>query len=101
MNLTIRRAEPADRETLVSFNAALAWESESKRLNEDVLREGVQAVFGDPAKGFYVVAERDGLIVGQTAVTFEWSDWRNGWYWWIQSVYVREDARRHGVFSAI
>ena len=48
-----------------------------------------------------LVAERDGEVVGQTGITFEWSDWRNGWYWWIQSVYVREDARRAGVFSAI
>jgi ribosomal protein S18 acetylase RimI-like enzyme len=101
MSLTIRRATIADRETLVAFNAALAWESEGKRLHEEILREGIEAVFGDPAKGFYVVAERDGQIVGQSAITFEWSDWRNGWHWWIQSVYVREDARRGGVFTAI
>jgi ribosomal protein S18 acetylase RimI-like enzyme len=101
MPLTIRRATPADENTLVAFNAALAWESEGKRLNEAILRQGVRATFGDPGKGFYVVAEHDGQIVGQTAITFEWSDWRNGWYWWIQSVYVRQEARRQGVFSAI
>lgn len=101
MSLTIRRATLADVDTLVRFNAALAWESEHKQLDEQVLRVGVQAVFADPARGFYTVAERDGEVVGQVMVTFEWSDWRNGWFWWIQSVYVREDARRGGVFRSL
>jgi ribosomal protein S18 acetylase RimI-like enzyme len=102
MSLLIRRATPADVDVLVAFNAALAWESEHKRLDEAVLRAGVRAAFADPAaKGFYVVAERAGEIVGQSGVTFEWSDWRNGWYWWVQSVYVREDARRQGVFTSL
>jgi GNAT superfamily N-acetyltransferase len=101
MNIPIRRATPADVGTIVRFNAALALESEGKVLDPAVLEAGVRAVFTDPAKGFYTVAERDGEIIGQTSITFEWSDWRNGWYWWIQSVYVREDARRGGVFSAI
>jgi ribosomal protein S18 acetylase RimI-like enzyme len=101
MSISVRRAAAADEATLVAFNAALAWETEGKRLDEATLRAGVRAAFADPAKGFYVVAEEDGEVVGQTGVTFEWSDWRNGWYWWIQSVYVREDARRGGVFSAL
>ncbi|MDB5307440.1 MAG: family N-acetyltransferase [Gemmataceae bacterium] len=101
MSVQIRRALPADVGVLVAFNAALAWESEHKRLDEAVLRAGVRAAFADPAKGFYVVAERAGEVVGQSGVTFEWSDWRNGWYWWVQSVYIRQDARRQGVFSAI
>ena len=101
MGLTIRRAVPADEGVLVAFNAALAWETEHKRLNEEVLRTGVRAVFADPAKGFYTVAEYDGEVVGQVMVTFEWSDWRNGWFWWVQSVYVRSDARRRGVFRAL
>jgi len=101
MSITIRPATPADEDTVVAFNAALAWESEGKRLDPATLRLGVRAGLTDPAKGFYVIAERGGEVVGQTAITFEWSDWRNGWYWWIQSVYVREDARRGGVFSAI
>jgi ribosomal protein S18 acetylase RimI-like enzyme len=58
-------------------------------------------VFDNPARGFYTVAELNGEIVGQMMITFEWSDWRNGWFWWVQSVYVREDARRGGVFRAI
>jgi ribosomal protein S18 acetylase RimI-like enzyme len=85
----------------VAYNAALAWETEHKRLDEAVLLRGVRAVFADPAKGFYTVAERAGEVVGQVAVTFEWSDWRNGWFWWVQSVYVRADARRGGVFRAL
>jgi GNAT superfamily N-acetyltransferase len=101
MNFPIRRATPDDVPTLVAFNAALAVESEGKVLDRAVLEAGVRAALADPAKGFYVIAERDGEAIGQTGVTFEWSDWRNGWYWWIQSVYVREDARRGGVFSAI
>jgi len=101
MSLLIRRATPADENLLVSYNAALAWESEHKRLDEAVLRAGVRAAFADPGKGFYVVAELGGEVVGQSGVTFEWSDWRNGWYWWVQSVYVRPDARRQGVFSAL
>jgi GNAT superfamily N-acetyltransferase len=101
MSLVIRRATPADEGVLVAFNAALAWETEQKRLDTDVLATGVRAVFADPAKGFYTVAEEAGEVVGQVMVTFEWSDWRNGWFWWVQSVYVREDARRRGVFRAL
>jgi GNAT superfamily N-acetyltransferase len=101
MSWTIRRATPADEAVVVAFNAALAWETEQKKLNEDVLTTGVRAVFADPAKGFYTLAERGGEVVGQVMVTFEWSDWRNGWFWWVQSVYVRADARREGVFRAL
>jgi ribosomal protein S18 acetylase RimI-like enzyme len=101
MGLTIRRATPADADVLVAFNAALAWETEHKRLRPDVLAAGVRGVFADPARGFYTVAEAGGEVVGQVMVTFEWSDWRNGWFWWVQSVYVRADARRGGVFRAL
>jgi GNAT superfamily N-acetyltransferase len=101
MSLTIRRATPADAPVLVAFNAAIAWETEHKRLDPDVLAAGVRAVFDDPARGFYTVAERGNEVVGQMMVTFEWSDWRNGWFWWVQSVYVRDDARREGVFRAL
>ena len=101
MTPSIRRATAADADTIARFNAALAWESEHKRLDPDVLAAGVRAVLADPHKGFYTLAERAGAAVGQTLVTFEWSDWRNGWYWWVQSVYVRPDARREGVFRAL
>ena len=86
---------PADEAVLVEFNLAIAWETEHKRLNRDVLTVGVRAVFADAARGFYTVAENErGEIVGQMMITYEWSDWRNGWFWWVQSVYVRADARR-------
>jgi ribosomal protein S18 acetylase RimI-like enzyme len=101
MTLSIRRATPADVEVIARYNAALAWESEQKTLDDAVLLRGVRAVLADPAKGFYTLAERGGEPVGQAMVTFEWSDWRDGWYWWVQSVYVREDARRSGVFRAL
>jgi ribosomal protein S18 acetylase RimI-like enzyme len=101
MTLTIRRAATGDLDVIARFNAALAWESEGKTLDDAVLRRGVRAVLADPHKGFYTVAERGGEVVGQVLVTFEWSDWRDGWYWWMQSVYVREDARRGGVFRAL
>src|SRR5262249_57576386 len=66
------------------------------------LGAGGGAVFADPARGFYTLALNGaGEVVGQMVVTFEWSDWRNGWFWWVQSVYVREDARRGGVFREL
>ncbi len=102
MSLTIRRATLADEAVLVAFNAALAWETEHKRLRPDVLTAGVRAVFADPTRGFYtVVVNEAGEVVGQMMVTFEWSYWRNGWFWWIQSVFVRDDARRGGVFREL
>ncbi|MBX3400956.1 MAG: GNAT family N-acetyltransferase [Gemmataceae bacterium] len=99
--LTLRRANLADAATIAEFNRRLAWESERITLDAATLLAGVTAGLADPHKGFYTVAERAGEIVGQTLVTFEWSDWRNGWFWWIQSVYVREDARRGGVFRSL
>lgn len=101
MSLTIRRATAADEAVLVAFNAAIAWETEHKRLDPPTLAAGVRAVLADSARGFYTVAESGGAVVGQMMITFEWSDWRNGWFWWIQSVYVHADARRGGVFRAL
>ncbi|MFK2872170.1 GNAT family N-acetyltransferase [Dyella lipolytica] len=79
----------------------MAWETEQKRLDTQVLMRGVTAVFDEPRRGFYLMAERDGQAVGCLLVTFEWSDWRNGDFWWIQSVYVVPEARRGGVFRAL
>ena len=101
MPLIVRRAFPTDAPTIVEFNRLLAEESESKTLDLDVLSAGVASALADPAKGPYYLAEHDGEVVGQMQVTYEFSDWRNGWYWWIQGVYVRPDARRHGVFRAL
>jgi ribosomal protein S18 acetylase RimI-like enzyme len=101
MALHIRAGTPADEGVVAAFNAAMATETEGKQLVEPVLRAGVRAALADPAKGFYLLAERGGEVVGQAFVTFEWSDWRNGWYWWIQSVYVAPAGRRTGVFRAL
>lgn len=101
MTLSLRRATLADAPTIVEFNRRLAWESERLELDLTLITPGVDAVLRDAAKGFYTVAERNGEVVGQTLITTEWSDWRNGWFWWIQSVYVREDARRGGVFRTL
>jgi GNAT superfamily N-acetyltransferase len=99
--ISLRDASRADLESLVEFNAAMAWETEQKRLDLAILRPGVAAVFDAPQRGFYRVAERAGAVVGGLLVTFEWSDWRCGDWWWIQSVYVRPEARGHGVFGAL
>ena len=101
MALTIRRATPADAPILIEYNRRLAEESEGKALDLDVLGKGVAAALADPNKGPYYVAEEGGEVVGEMQITFEWSDWRNGWLWWIQGVYVRADARRRGVFRAL
>jgi GNAT superfamily N-acetyltransferase len=99
--VTVRPARPEDAPTIVGFNAALAKESEDHALDPAVLGPGVGAILADPGKGRYFVAEEGGRVVGQTMVTYEWSDWRNGWLWWIQSVFVAPEARARGVFRAL
>jgi GNAT superfamily N-acetyltransferase len=99
--LTIRDATIADLSFLADSNAAMALETERKTLDRGVLERGIRAVFERPARGFYLIAERDARSVGCLLVTHEWSDWRNGDWWWLQSVYVSVEARRGGVFSAL
>ncbi|HKB01256.1 MAG TPA: GNAT family N-acetyltransferase [Gemmataceae bacterium] len=101
MPLAIRRADPRDTAVVAEFNRLLASETEGKILDPGVLARGVARLLADPARGFYLVAEADGQVVGQVMATFEWSDWRDGWFWWVQSVYVRDGYRRHGVFRAL
>ena len=101
MMLSIRPATLADIPVLCGWNAAMARETEKLELDAARLEHGVRCVFEQPQRGFYLVAERDGVAVGGLLVTFEWSDWRNGDYWWIQSVYVMPQARRSGVFRAL
>jgi GNAT superfamily N-acetyltransferase len=99
--MNIRLATSADSDALVEFNQAMALETEGKRLDGAVLRPGVEAVFQDDKKGFYAVAEDDGRIVGGLMVTYEWSDWRNAWFWWIQSVYILPAARGKRIYSML
>jgi len=101
MPLSIRPATLADATRVMEFNQLLAQESEGKSLDPAVLRPGVEAGLADPHKSVYFLAEENGMAVGQIMYTTEWSDWRNGWFWWIQSVYVRPEARRRGVFRAL
>jgi len=100
-DIVIRPAQGEDLETIVRFNVGIAWETEGVRLEMERLRKGVEAVLADPLKGHYLVAVCEGVVVGQLLITFEWSDWRNGCFWWLQSVYVDEAFRRRGVFRSL
>jgi len=97
----IRKATQDDANIIVRFNSEMAHETESIVLSQQKLNKGVIAVFEDSTKGFYIVAECDGVVVGQAMITYEWSDWRNAIIWWIQSVYVLPDYRKAGVFRSI
>jgi len=101
MPITIRPATMDDWPTLVNFNCRLAAETEGKELDRANVEPGVKAVLADVRKGRYFVACDGDRIVGQLLHTFEWSDWRNGDLWWLQSVYVHPDFRRGGVFRAL
>jgi ribosomal protein S18 acetylase RimI-like enzyme len=101
MPLSIRPAKLTDAPLVIEFNQLLAQESEGKSLDPAVLRPGVEAGLADPHKSVYFLAEENGVAIGQIMYTTEWSDWRNGWFWWIQSVYVRPQARRRGIFRAL
>lgn len=99
--LKIRNAAPEDMATLAAFNVAMAQETENKSLNESIVTAGVRQMLSRPDLGFYLVAESSGEVAGCLGITFEWSDWRNGLFWWIQSVYVTPNHRRTGVFRAL
>ena len=99
--LTIRVAQASDVETIAQFNEQIAQETEDKTLDPETIRTGVRALLDDPDRGFYLLAERGGRVVGALMITTEWSDWRNGIFWWVQSVYVHPTARRQGVYSSL
>lgn len=97
----IRSGIPADLDTIVRLNIAMALESEGLRLDPENLRSGVLASLANPDRGKYFLAEEKEKIVGQIRVTSEWSDWNNQEYWWIQNVYVEPPHRRRGVYSSL
>ena len=99
--INIRVARQVDVSLLVKFNQLMAWETEQKKLDEVVLSKGVSALITDDTKGFYLVAEYNNEVVGSLMVTTEWSDWRNGVFWWIQSVYISPDYRRQGIYAQL
>lgn len=99
--LQIRFAVPADGDVIAARNCEMAYETEGRELDPETAMKGALALLEDSAKGWYLVAEYGGTVVGQCMITREWSDWRNGHYWWIQSVYIVPECRRTGVFSAL
>ena len=101
LDVKVRPAAIGDLEVLVRFNAAIAKETEGRALDMERLRNGTRAVLESNERGYYLVAEADSGVVGQLFVTYEWSDWRNGMFWWIQSVYVEPAMRERGVYRAL
>ena len=99
--MIVRQATRSDSASIVEFQLSMAWETEELKLNEPTVIKGVAAVFEDPSKGIYYVAETEGKVVGSLLTTFEWSDWRNGTVLWIQSVYVRPEYRKRSIFSKL
>jgi GNAT superfamily N-acetyltransferase len=99
--IRVRAATTGDITALVEFNVAMAQETESKALDRRVLSAGVSAVLAEPRRGFYLIAEHERERAGCLMITYEWSDWRNGDWWWLQSVYVLPEYRRHGVFRTL
>ncbi|MBU0946472.1 MAG: GNAT family N-acetyltransferase [Proteobacteria bacterium] len=98
MKRNIRKAVPEDAQIIVAFNSAMARETEGIVLQPGRIAKGVKTLLHDSSLGFYLLAEEDGEPIASLMITTEWSDWRNGLFWWIQSVYVKEEKRRQGVF---
>ncbi len=99
--ITIRQATINDTDTIANYNVMMALETEGISLDLNRVKNGVHAVLGNSAKGFYIVAATKTQVVGQMMITFEWSDWRNGVFWWIQSVYVHPSHRRLSIFTRL
>ncbi|CAM3947823.1 MULTISPECIES: GNAT family N-acetyltransferase [Shewanella] len=99
--MQIRKGQQSDLGALVQFNQAMANETEGLSLDQQTLTKGVQTLLENPARGFYLVAEEAGEILGSLMVTFEWSDWRAKDYYWIQSVYIRPENRRQGIYAKL
>lgn len=101
MPVRYRDATRADAADILEFQIAMARETEDVELDSAVTSRGVKAVFDDPSHGRYFVAESEGRIVASLLITYEWSDWRDGNVWWIQSVYVRPEARGQRVYAGM
>lgn len=99
--IVIRLAEIRDAVTITKFNQAMAFETEKKELIPKIVSKGVERILKNSNLGFYVIAERDKEIIGSLMVTTEWSDWRNGMFWWIQSVYIKPNERRKGIYTEL
>ena len=100
-SIAVGRAATEDVAAITQFNIAMAAETEDLALDPQTVHAGVAAVVSDDRRGFYLVARSDGKAVGSLMITYEWSDWRNGNLWWIQSVYVVPSARKQGIFRLL
>jgi len=96
--IVIRKATPSDAPLIIDFQQKMAWETEKMSLDVDTVTKGVYAVFENPGRGEYYVAESDSKQIASLLITYEWSDWRNCNVWWFQSVYVVPEYRRRGIF---
>ncbi|MCX6334100.1 MAG: GNAT family N-acetyltransferase [Bacteroidia bacterium] len=96
--IIIRKAMASDAQSIIDFQLKMAWETEEMKLVPEIVANGVNAVFEDPSRGQYYVAESSGQVISSLLITNEWSDWRNCNIWWFQSVYVIPEFRRKGVF---
>ncbi len=101
MKRTVRKAVAEDAQVIAAFNSAMAMETEGISLQPERIAKGVQTLLQDSSLGFYLLAEEDEVPIASLMITTEWSDWRNGLFWWIQSVYVKEEKRRQGVFREL
>jgi GNAT superfamily N-acetyltransferase len=99
--ISIRKAVAQDMPLLADFQLSLAQETENVQLDKAIVMKGLKALFDDPSRGQYYVAEYNQQAVGCHLITFEWSEWRNGMVWWLQSVYVSAEYRKHKIFSAM
>jgi GNAT superfamily N-acetyltransferase len=100
-NVIYRAAQPSDRDVIVDFQIAMALETEDFALDRDICTKGVAAVVADPSLGRYYVADANGRVGASLLLTYEWSDWRNGMVWWIQSVYVIPEMRGQRVYAGL
>lgn len=100
-DVSFREATRDDVPAIIDFQLAMARETEELELDREILTKGVHALFADPSLGRYFVAVADGRAVGSLMITYEWSDWRNGMVWWIQSVFVVPEFRRRGVYAGL
>jgi ribosomal protein S18 acetylase RimI-like enzyme len=97
-SISIRQAAAEDAEAIAQFNINMAWETEEKKLDREIITSGVYSLMKNLEYGFYIVAETGSETVASLMITKEWSDWRNGLFWWIQSVYVKPEYRRQGIY---
>lgn len=101
ITIIVRRGNIDDLDILTDFQIKMAWETENKKLVKTTIQDGIRQGLKDPERALYLIAEINNIAVGSLMITPEWSDWRNGWFWWIQSVYTKPDYRRKGVFKKL